>query len=917
MAQHIVQMIAGLLNQRAQADMQVWTLLHDIREERASKSQVEAYIRLFDECKILAEKQQQQYLQSVAMSERAQTLPSKKRKRSSDASRDSNMVTARSGTGGSFEGIPPAGGNVAWNAAEGIIPSYAHVDISAQTQPPRGARHGATATSLLPADVSFANMNVNERTVPRNRPRTDWAASVPDLRPVANPLEHRLPPGGGVYVDPPKARTPQLIPQDGHVDTTTQRWKADPAKLSPRKKAKYYGIRAGRNRGIYYHWTDVEQQVNGIPNTVHQSFKTRDEVEDYMNHRPEDCKYASCASLCKDALIMRLKSETSSNTRKGVAQAAQIFPSHTEETNRSASGNNSAFRPGHMDGFPYESSSPFAMPLTPLSPELTPTNAGAVSYQICNAHICRNVYLKMASEHVTCANPECEVKTYHAECVGLATRVPDPRWRCRDCRLPPPGASSTAKPFITEIAPGQTDPPLSAQQAAVVDLIVKGRRNVCYTGSAGTGKSTVLKAVVRELKQQGKTVDIVAPSGIAALAVGGQTTFSYAGWVPDTFKMSLVNLAKRAHGKRIRRRLCATDVLIIEEISMVDSHVFQRLERVCREARSAEDWDFEIEASKFGVYDEKLPFGGLQVIVTGDFCQLPPVKPFKFCLYCGGDELPGWRGNCGRALTCPKCDRIYQDSDKWAFQNKAWESCKFTCVELTEIHRQSDPVFTAILQKCRQSIPLSEEDKPLLLNHPSNTTDAVHLRPTHAEVLRINEAAFNKLPGNVLTYECYDEFEWRYELHPELESRQHRKIDGRYEGRSDGPLKALEDHRFEECLQLKFGTLVILLVNLNIKAGLVNGAQGKIVGFQPYSAAGGKDPQDQPSSYLPEALGDYSKKRDEQVRKLVQFRKLRAWPIVEFTGGNTQIIYPQCQLSELGSEKPYSVMSRTQVSLIY
>lgn len=235
-------------------------------------------------------------------------------------------------------------------------------------------------------------------------------------------------------------------------------------------------------------------------------------------------------------------------------------------------------------------------------------------------------------------------------------------------------------------------------------------------------------------------------------------------------------------------------------------------------------------------------------------------------------------------------------------------------MELTEIHRQIDPVFTAILQKCRRSSPLTPEDKQILLEHESNTTDAVYLRPTLAEVLSINAAAFNVLPGAVYAYDCYDHFAWKRDLHPDLENRGLRKVDGRYEGRDDGPLKALQDHRFEERLELKINTLVILLVNMNINAGLVNGAQGKVIGFQPYNEYGGGSPQDQPSNFLPEVLGEYEDVRKQQVRTFVRNRELKAWPIVKFNNDVIQIIYPQCQLSELGPEKPYSLLSRTQVS---
>lgn len=110
------------------------------------------------------------------------------------------------------------------------------------------------------------------------------------------------------------------------------------------------------------------------------------------------------------------------------------------------------------------------------------------------------------------------------------------------------------------------EPPLCPEQAELVDIILSGR-NVFYTGSAGCGKSTVLKAFTRRLRDRGLQVDIVAPTGISALGVGGSTTFVYAGWSLSSFKQTLAKLRGGAHRRYIRKRLRDTDVLVIDEIS--------------------------------------------------------------------------------------------------------------------------------------------------------------------------------------------------------------------------------------------------------------------------------------------------------------------------------------------------------------
>lgn len=87
-------------------------------------------------------------------------------------------------------------------------------------------------------------------------------------------------------------------------------------------------------------------------------------------------------------------------------------------------------------------------------------------------------------------------------------------------------------------------------------------------------------------------------------------------------KKKLNDLKQAAHGKFIKARLKETDVLVIDEISMVENHHFERLNIIMQEARGSKD-----------------AFGGVQLVVTGDFCQLPPVKPFSFCINCGRELI--------------------------------------------------------------------------------------------------------------------------------------------------------------------------------------------------------------------------------------------------------------------------------------
>ncbi|KAI4949652.1 hypothetical protein J4E86_007603 [Alternaria arbusti] len=143
-------------------------------------------------------------------------------------------------------------------------------------------------------------------------------------------------------------------------------------------------------------------------------------------------------------------------------------------------------------------------------------------------------------------------------------------------------ASTHTEPARPINPPAQAEPPLSKEQQRVVDLIVDGH-NVFYTGSAGCGKSTILRAFVKELKSLGK-VRICAPTNLAALNVGGFTLWSYAGWIVPDVNKDLDTLRRDAHRKQVWNRMNKTDVLVIDEISMVENNFFTRLNEVMKAA---------------------------------------------------------------------------------------------------------------------------------------------------------------------------------------------------------------------------------------------------------------------------------------------------------------------------------------------
>ncbi|CAN8098005.1 unnamed protein product [Discula destructiva] len=466
-------------------------------------------------------------------------------------------------------------------------------------------------------------------------------------------------------------------------------------------------------------------------------------------------------------------------------------------------------------------------------------------------------------------------------------------------------------------------PPLCPEQAALVDLILQGH-NVFYTGSAGCGKSTVLREFVRRLRDMGKKVDIVAPTGRAALNVGGSTTWSFAGWTPNSHKLPLKELTENAKWRRfVNQRLKSTNVLVIDEISMVENLQFERLNEI-------------MKAVRLHSRGQKSAFGGCQIVVTGDFCQLPPVKPFGQCMYCGKD-FEKRIGPQNKTIYSCKEHGEYADEDKWAFRSKAWEECNFKHVHLTTIHRQNDPVFIRILQRLRLGYRLSGEESSLLMDHPCRVSMATKLFPLRFESAAVNQAAFNRLVGDTTTYWAHDTFFWDRNLHRNLEAKRLRSNWGVPGAKAPAPtdqqpLAALGEHRFDECVQLKKGGLVVLLANLDLKAGLCNGSQGVICGFEDYNpkikptsmqhdaaplAKFNREALQQPDLSQWVVRGDHQAIQEREIRNFIESEcaLVKKWPVVQFHNGLKRTVYAECSITELGDKSPYSLLARTQIPL--
>ena len=252
---------------------------------------------------------------------------------------------------------------------------------------------------------------------------------------------------------------------------------------------------------------------------------------------------------------------------------------------------------------------------------------------------------------------------------------------------------------------------LSPQQQEVYDLVESTREHVFITGRAGTGKSTLLNHLSQVTAKQ---IAVCAPTGVAALNVGGQTIHSL-----FRLPIGLIGTSNLNHGPDQRKILKAIDTLVIDEISMVNADVMDAIDRALRESRQR----------------KKEPFGGVQVIMFGDPYQLAPVPP--------------------RSLE-EKSYLADRYASHWFFDAAVWKTAELRTIELTEIHRQRDDDFKAMLNAVRHGVVTPEIGAALNAagNRPSPEEGIITLATTNARVNAINTARLEKLEGKTLTAEA-------------------------------------------------------------------------------------------------------------------------------------------------------------------
>lgn len=311
---------------------------------------------------------------------------------------------------------------------------------------------------------------------------------------------------------------------------------------------------------------------------------------------------------------------------------------------------------------------------------------------------------------------------------------------------------------------------LDHDQIAIVKEAITGS-NVFFTGAGGSGKSVVFRVIADNMKRlHGEAnVAVTAPTGVAAVNIGGCTINAFAGigGGHGTVHQLLKMIERSPHVLTAWKTL---KVIMIDEMGMVSGELLRKLEMLARILKK-----------------KKEPFGGVQVVACGDVFQLPPVSKHTRSSYFF--EVPTWGQLNMKVFTLKTCHR-----------------------------QEGDEGFIDILNQLRVGVVPENfpsfiqqhhvDTKPLV--DDANTPTPTRLVCTNAEAYSWNERELEKLDGEVYSFKAEDE--WK----GESDSRMLREMNG-----------------VVPCeLKLKRGAQVILLRNVDVVKGLANGSTGVVVGWQ-------------------------------------------------------------------------------------
>lgn len=340
---------------------------------------------------------------------------------------------------------------------------------------------------------------------------------------------------------------------------------------------------------------------------------------------------------------------------------------------------------------------------------------------------------------------------------------------------------------------------LSREQYIAFEKFKDGH-NLFISGPGGVGKSFLIEKMVQHAEASGKTIAVTALTGCAAILLGSKarTIHSWSGIKFMNSSITDEDIIKRVSRNKINaNRWKFTHILVVDEVSMMPVRMFELLNNLGQCIRRS-----------------MKPFGGLQVIFTGDFYQLPPVCPNEEVRFC--------------------------------FESSYWLNTfkQENHIELKTFFRQKDPEFIKILMEVRKGeltdqsidklIELVGKDKP-----KEDSCFVTKIYPTRSKVEAINKMMFERLPDEKRVFKSARKTDEKYYYvtsgREELILIEYENLLKCEELTPDFSKRELDsmvtNYNIIEELELKKGALVMLTINISVENGLCNGSQGIVIGF--------------------------------------------------------------------------------------
>ena len=284
----------------------------------------------------------------------------------------------------------------------------------------------------------------------------------------------------------------------------------------------------------------------------------------------------------------------------------------------------------------------------------------------------------------------------------------------------------------------------------ILEMVESGQ-NIFLTGPGGCGKSWTINKL-KDVLSKRMNISITSTTGVSSYLIKGQTIHSFSGIGVFNPKQDLLKKIKK---NRATKRIIECDLLVIDEISMLGSIYLSALSKGFKLVRKNEK-----------------PFGGIQVIFTGDFYQLPPIQ------------------------------------DDYAFESDIWKELNLKTILLEKVYRFTDELYSNMLARIRKGQHTPEDNVELFKRvkaFQELNMDDFEIQPTFISCKRIDVYEKNK---------------------EELDKNPNELV--MYLSRDDGDITFL-DIVAPKKLELKIGSQVMLTVNKNVEEGLVNGSRGVII----------------------------------------------------------------------------------------